>query len=187
MLRVTWPQTGDAACGIATAASVERTSFSHLHRPFPGRMRQHHGEFFASVAGDKIIGAKALLDRVGHDFQAFVAGLMTVTVVVEFEMIHIAEQKRQRLLQPDVTAPFLQQALIKPAPVGDLRKAVDAGLFAFLRKAVALIDKYLDQDFEVPFLPGNRLKQFLQFLLRRLALSNLSRQAGAEPVEMLLQ
>src|ERR1700688_4318868 len=33
--------------------------FSHPHRPFPGRIRQDHGEFFASVAGDKIIGAKA--------------------------------------------------------------------------------------------------------------------------------
>ena len=76
---------------------------------------------------------------------------MTLAVVVELEMIYITDQERKRLLHPNVAAPLLQQILVETAPVGDLRKAVDACFFAFLRRIIALINENLDQNFQVAF------------------------------------
>ena len=88
---------------------------------------------------------------------------MTLAVVVELEMVYITEQQRKRLLHPDVSAPLLQQVLVETPPIGDLREAVDARLFAFLRRIVALIDEDLDQNFQVPFLPRDGLNEFFSF------------------------
>ncbi len=74
------------------------------------------------------------------------------------------------------------QILVKPAAIGDLGQAVDTRFLTFLRGLVALINEDLNHDFQVSFLPPHCLNQLLQFLLGRLPLSNLSRQASAEPV-----
>ena len=50
-----------------------------------------------------------------------------------------------------------------------------------------LIDENLDQNFQVALLPRDRLHEFLQFLLCGLTLPNLGCQAGAQPVNVLLQ
>src|ERR1700679_1974766 len=86
-----------------------------------------------------------------------------------------------------MAAPLLYQILVELPPVEDLCKAVDAGLFAFLREDVALVDQYLNQNFEVALLPRDRIQERPQLLFRRLAFPNLRREAGADTVEMLLQ
>src|ERR1035438_9411235 len=128
-------------------------------------VRQHHGELFASVPGDKITSAMALVNGPGYYLQALVASLMTVVIVVKFKMVHIEDQERKRLLQLNVASPLLEQILIEPAPVGNLRKAIDACLLAFLRKAVTLVHKNLYEDFEVSFLSRYSSEEFLQPLL----------------------
>ena len=88
---------------------------------------------------------------------------MTVVIVVELKMVYITDQECNRLLHPNVSAPLLQQELVETASVGDLRKAVDARLFAFLCRIVALIHENLHQDFEVALLSSDRLNEFCSF------------------------
>ena len=151
-LTVTRSHTGDAGWGSAAAATAARTRSATCSAPARSGLRQHHGKLLASVPGNQVAGAKALVDRFGYALQAFVAGLMTLAVVVELEMIYITDEERDGLLHANVTAPLLRQVLVEAAPIGDLRKAIDACFFAFLGRIVTLVDEDLDQDFEISLL-----------------------------------
>jgi hypothetical protein len=96
-------------------------SLSNLHSSRTVGLRQHHGKLFTSVSGNQV------------------TGLMALAVVVELKMIYITDQQRKRLMHPNVPTPLLQQVLVETPPIGDLGDAIDARLFTFLGRIVALL------------------------------------------------
>ena len=67
--------------------------FRHYKSRLATGVRKHDGELFSSVTCHQASGTAAPLDSRSHYFQALVTSLMPIAIVVEFEMIHVANQQ----------------------------------------------------------------------------------------------
>ena len=89
------------------------------------RTRQQQDEFLAAVArGDVVLGAN-LFERAGGDpFEAVVAGLMAVEVVVSLETVDVVEHHGNRRNEGALVRPEIGRHLFEPPPVGEPRQRV---------------------------------------------------------------
>jgi hypothetical protein len=166
-------------------------SGSRSFRHFPGhgeiRAGENDGELFASISRDKIAASKARIERFGDYFQTEVPGLVPVVIVVQLEVIHIANKKGKLTLLLPMRRPLLQQMFVQTAAVRDSGKCVDASLPTLFGPIVSLLGQDLDHDFEIfAFLLGG-VNQLVQLLLGSLPLPHFSLEAGVQPIELLLQ
>src|ERR1700678_2594280 len=95
-------------------------SFRHEHCPLQVGLRQDYGKLLTSVACYQVASAITLADRFCYRLQAFIARLVTLAIVVELEMVDVANQQRQGLLHSHMPCPFLKQVLVEAAPVCQL-------------------------------------------------------------------
>ena len=66
--------------------------FSQMEGPFRAGIGQNQDELFSTVSGKEILGpVQTRMDRSGHGPQTIVSGLMTIGVIVQFEIIDVAE------------------------------------------------------------------------------------------------
>ena len=93
--------------------------FGHPQRATDIGVGQDDGELLAAVAGGQVFHMpNRPADRVGHQLEAAIAGLVAVPVVILLEVIDIAQQQAEdRALG---LRPLQVQILIEAATVGDL-------------------------------------------------------------------
>src|SRR5438067_2517230 len=75
--------------------------------------RQQHGELLAAVARDEVAGAvQRLREQSADAAEAFVAGLVSVRIVVGLERVDVDHQQRQRRARADAAPPLDVERLV---------------------------------------------------------------------------
>jgi hypothetical protein len=89
-------------------------------------MAEEDDELLAAETGHDVGGAgDRRRQSAGYADQRLVAALMTVGIVVLFEVIDIAKDRCQRAARPRVLRPHARERGIERAPVGHLRQRID--------------------------------------------------------------
>ena len=87
--------------------------------------RQQRGKLFAAITRHQFARAfDAQAQNTRHLAQAFVAGLVTIVVVVALEMVDVDDQQRQLGLGARAALPLGLQGLVEQAPVRDAGQPV---------------------------------------------------------------
>ena len=101
--------------------------------------RQHHREFIAPVARDRVALAQATAQTFGNPFQDNVTGSVTKRIVDDFEAVKVDEQYRCQLLGSSALGDRLLQAIIEQCPVGQAGQGiVSSQIFQLTFENVAL-------------------------------------------------
>jgi hypothetical protein len=79
-------------------------------------MRQNDGEFVSTQAGASIGGAATSLQHLGGDLQRVIAGLMSMPIVDQLEVVQIDDEEGNRAVA-QCAVDLLVQGLVEFAPV----------------------------------------------------------------------
>jgi len=91
---------------------------------------EDHRELLAAIPRHQVAGAAGKrLQRLADSAQAFVAGHVTVNVVVKLEEIDVQKRHGHRLAETPATPPFVFEEVVEPVAVGDAGQAVENGEF----------------------------------------------------------
>src|SRR2546423_3323325 len=85
---------------------------------------QNEKEFLATIAPDTVDFARLGLQELRELLEHGVAGLVAVVVVYALELVDVAHDERDRLVEAHGMLPHLVQALVQGAPVLDLRETI---------------------------------------------------------------
>jgi len=88
------------------------------------RTGQYEQELLSAVASDAVDFARLGLQEVRELLEHGVAGLVAVVVVYALELVDVAHDKRDGLVEPHRMQPHLMQTLVQGAPVLDLGQSV---------------------------------------------------------------
>src|SRR5450756_350973 len=88
---------------------------------------QNEKEFLSSVTADAVDLPRLLLQELRDLLEHGVSGLVAELVVYALELVDVAHDERDGLVEPQRMLPHLMQAVFQTAPVVDVRKAVGEG------------------------------------------------------------
>jgi len=102
--------------------------FRYLYRIAQLGLWKDQGELLATVSGRHVRRAAATGSKCGSDkLQTFIAGEVSVAIIVGLERIHIAEHQRQRAAVAARDGYLLAKMRIEAAPIGQTRESVLVG------------------------------------------------------------
>jgi len=115
MLTVSRLATRDASCGMFSFRDRALYSRQHFGHVLAARLVQHHRKLLAAVARHEIQRTAARTDssKPANRAQAFIAGLVSISIVVVLEAIDVREPARQPLLIAHALLPNSLNVLVE--------------------------------------------------------------------------
>ncbi len=87
-------------------------------------------ELFAAVAGDEVVDAGCLAEKLSELPEGCVAGVMAEAVVVLLEVVDVQEHDRERAQGAACRGEFTDEAIVKGTTVGQASEGVGGGKLA---------------------------------------------------------
>ena len=114
------------------------------------RLDHEHGKLLAAVPRHAIHRAHLAREETRDVLQHFVAGLMAVRVVDQFEMVEIRQHERERMLEPLAAAPLLVERALEFTAVDDAGEFVVGRELAQLREGLPEFARVADRALKRP-------------------------------------